>query len=230
MALTWATVEVSNVRSGSDFVPFGVSTSIGNSSDGSGFNVGPDGSVEPDGSEPNGDFSFGERHEPDLGALGAVSAGFGVVYLLGVAVLDARGRRGLATAAVLPGVVAMVDTVLFLSAKADNVVVAGLLSVAAGLFVGAVGAQSHRRFTVWVGAFGATVGVLLLTGKITDSTTGSGSNSHAGPVFGAVTIVFGAAMIIVAALAGRVLREPARGNDEPPAPAPDFLPPTPPVV
>ncbi|HEX4493289.1 MAG TPA: hypothetical protein VH914_18950 [Acidimicrobiia bacterium] len=223
MALTWATVEVSNVSTQTDF-PFGVSSSIGSSSaDGTILTPSPDGSFTSNGPAPENDFTFTGQQEPDVGALGVVSLAFGVVYLIGVAVLDARGHRGVATAAVLPGVVAMIDTVIFFGDKAGNVVVAGLLSIAAGLFVGAVGAQSHRRFTVWIGAFGATVGAVLLTGKIADSTTNSGSNSHVGSVFGAFTIVFGAAMVVVAALAARVLREPITGDG---APAP--VPPDPP--
>jgi len=114
----------------------------------------------------------------------------------------------------------MIDAVIFLGEKADNIVVSGLLSIAAGLAVGAVGATSHRRFTVWIGAFGATVGVIVLTAKIADSTTNSGSGSHPGAVFGAFTIAFGAAMVVVAALAGRVLHEPASGDEPPALPAP----------
>ena len=134
----------------------------------------------------------------------------------------------------IPAVVAMVDTVIFLSQKADNIVVAGLLSIAAGLSVGAVGAESHRRFMVWTGAFGATVGAVILTGKISDSATNSGSGSHAGSVFGAFTIVFGVAMILVAVLASRVLREPSTGDAPPlpprePATATAPPPPAPPV-
>jgi hypothetical protein len=231
MGLTWATIEVSNVNPRND-LPFGVPSSIGSgsSSDGAVLTPGLDGSFTSNGFGPESDFTYSQPREPDFGSLGIVSLAFGVVYLLGVAVLDSRGQRGVATAAVIPGVVAMIDTVIFFSTKANNVVVAGLLSVAAGLFVGAVGAQSHRRFTVWIGAFGATVGAVLLTGKITDSTTGSGSGSHAASVFGAFTILFGAAMVGVAVLAGRVLREPVGGDEprapEPPPPtAPDLSPP-----
>jgi hypothetical protein len=212
MGLTWATVEVADVSSNSNFL-FGMASPGRSSSVGNGFTVGPDGILTPDSSAPNGDFSFDQPREPNFGALGAVSVAFGVVYLVGVAVLDSRGQRGLATAAVIPGVVAMIDTVAFFGEKANNVVVAGLLSVAAGLFVGAVGAQSHRRFTVWIGAFGATVGALVLTFKITDSTTNSGNGSHAASVFGAFTILFGAAMVGVAVLAARALSEPAGGDD-----------------
>ena len=240
--LVWATIEVADLHANSDFL-FGVRSSIGRSDTGSdsgsgsgaeinGFTVGPDGSLTPNDSFTPGDsgsssgFEFGqpESHGPDYGALGEVSLGFGAVYLIGVAVLDARGRRGIATAVVIPAVVAMIDTVVFLSQKTDNIVVAGLLSLAAGLSVGAVGASARRRFMVWIGAFGATVGAVILTGKASDSAAGS-SNSHAGSVFGAFTIVFGVAMILVAVLAARVLHEPSTG-DAPSLPAPEPVPAT----
>jgi hypothetical protein len=243
MALTWATVEVADVNSAS-FNPFAPSfTFDGGSSSGDGITLptGPDGSFSPDtfpsgtdtvplGSDafppgtdlfpPGNDFTIGPRQDPNFGEIGAVSLAFGLVYLIGVALLDARGRRGIATAAVLPGVIAMVDAVTFFGLEAESVVVAGLLSVAAGLFVGTVGTQSHRRFTVWVGAFGATVGAVLLAGKVTDSTTGGGSNSHTASVYGAFAIVFGAAMVAVAVLVARLLREPETGDDQAPASTP----------
>ena len=231
MALTWATVEVADVNTVSR-VPFAPSFTLGSSSssgDPTTFTTNPDGSINPDSFPPSTDFTIG-RPEPNFGEIGGVSLGFGVVYLIGVALLDARGRRGIATAAVLPGVIAMVDAVTFFGAEAKSVVVAGLLSVAAGLFVGSVGTQSHRRFTVWIGAFGATVGAVLLAGKVTDSTT-SGGSSHTASVFGAFAIVFGAAMVVVAALVARLLREPETGDDpaaaSTPSPPSDPSPPTP---
>ena len=232
MALTWATVEVADVNTASR-LPFAPSFTIGGSSssgDGTTFTTNPDGSINPDSFPPSTDFTFGQPHEPNFGAIGGVSLAFGVVYLIGVAFLDARGRRGIATAAVLPGVIAMVDAVTFFGLEAKSVVVAGLLSVAAGLFVGSVGTHSHRRFTVWVGAFGATVGAVLLAGKVTDSTTSGGSNSHTASVFGAFAIVFGAAMVAVAALVARLLREPRTGDDRAAASTPSPpLPPPPPT-
>ena len=233
MALTWATVEVADANTASR-VPFAPSFTLGSSSSSGGsttFTTNPDGSINPDSIPPSTNFTIGQPHKPNFGEIGGVSVAFGVVYLIGVALLDARGRRGIATAAVLPGVVAMVDAVIFFGAEAKSVFVVGLLSVAAGLFVGSVGTQSHRRFTVWVGAFGATVGAVLLAGKVTDSTTSGGGNSHTVSVFGAFAIVFGAAMIAVAALVARLLREPQTGDDptaastpSPPSPPP---PPTP---
>lgn len=214
LALTWATVEVADVNTAT-LVPFAPSFTFGTGSSSSSttFTTNPDGSINPNSFPPSTDFTIGQPQKPNFGEIGEVSLAFGVVYLIGVALLDARGRRGIATAAVLPGVIAMVDAVTFLGVEAKSVVVAGLLSVAAGLFVGSVGTQSHRRFTVWVGAFGATVGAVLLAAKVTDSTTSGGSNSHTASVFGAFAIVFGAVMVAVAALVARLLREPETGED-----------------
>jgi uncharacterized membrane protein HdeD (DUF308 family) len=234
LALTWATVEVADANTASR-VPFAPSFTFGSGSSSGGsttFTTNPDGSINPDSFPPSTDFTIGQP-QPNFGEIGGVSLAFGVVYLFGVAFLDARGRRGIATAAVLPGVIAMVDAVAFFSAEAKSIVVAGLLSVAAGLFVGSVGTRSHRRFTVWVGAFGATVGAVLLAGKVTDSTTSGGSNSHTAAVFGAFAIVFGAAMVAVAALVARLLREPETGDDRAaastPSPPSDPSPPPPPT-
>jgi hypothetical protein len=229
MALTWATVEVADANTASrlPFTPSFTFDSGSRSGDSTTFTTNPDGSINPDSFPPSTDFTIGPQ-EPNFGEIGVVSLAFGVVYLIGVALLDARGRRGIATAAVLPGVIAMVDAVIFFGEEAKSLVVAGLLSVAAGLFVGLVGTQSHRRFTVWVGAFGATVGAVLLAGKITDSTTGGGSNSHTASVFGAFAIVFGAAMVAVAVLVARLLREPEAGDDRAAASTPSNPSPPPP--
>jgi hypothetical protein len=99
--------------------------------------------------------------------------------------------------------------------ESSNVVVAGLLSVTAGLFLGSVGTQSHRRFTVWTGAFIATVGALILTGKITDSAVSDGNGENAATIFGLCTIAFGGLMVGVAFLVARLLREPPTGDDDP---------------
>jgi hypothetical protein len=228
MGLIWATAEVGDANTVR--LPFATSFTFdgrSRSSAGSTFTTNPDGSINPDSFPPSTELTVGQPRQPNYGELGGVALAFGVVSLIGVAFLDTRGRRGIATAAVLPGILAMLEAVSFLSAEAKSVVVAGLLSVAAGLFVGAVGTRSHRRFTVWVGAFGATVGAVVLAGKVTDSATSGGSNSHAASVFGAFAIVFGAAMVGVAALVARLLREPKTGDDPAAASAPSGPPPPP---
>src|SRR5262249_6128586 len=136
-----------------------------------------------------------ESREPNWGQMGIVAAAFAAVYLLGVALFDARGYRGVAVAAVLPGVIALVLAVIFFSVESSNVTVAGLASVAAGLFCGTVGTQAHRRFMVWTGAFFATVGALILTGKIADTATTDANGDNAATIFGLCTIGFGALMI-----------------------------------
>ncbi|MDQ1520192.1 MAG: hypothetical protein QOI55_1265 [Actinomycetota bacterium] len=208
LAFSWALTEVADVGSAPFFVPpFASSFSSSlDSSSGSGT------TQFGDSTAPSPFVT--ETSKPNWGEMGGVAGGFAAVYLLGVVLLDARGRRGIATAAVLPGVVALVLAVVFLGTEAKSVVVAGLLSVTAGLFCGSVGAQSHRRFTVWTGAFLATVGALLLTGKIADAATNDSNGDNAATIFGLCTIAFGAVMVGVALLVGRVLREPPTGDDE----------------
>jgi hypothetical protein len=224
LGLTWATVEVADVNLGS-LSPFPVTSSAsasGSIGAGSSVTYSSNDTLPADGTYPT---TFRRPSKPNWGQLGGVSLAFAAVYLLGVAVLDARGRRGLATAAVLPGVIALVAAIVFFSAQARSLWVTGLVSVAAGLFCGSVGAQAHRRFTVWTGAFISTVGALFLTGKIADSTTNNSGagNSHTATVFGLFTIIFGVVMIVVAMLVARLLRESMQGDAAvPPSTAPTF--------
>jgi hypothetical protein len=217
LAFSWALAEVADFSS---FSPFPIVTSVDSSSGATLDSITGDSIV--------GDDSFTESpftadlsspsdgpDEPNWGELGIVAAVFGVVYLLAVALLDARGRAGTATAFVVPGVVAISLAVYFFGVEANNAAVAGAVSVAAGLFCGAVGTQSHRRFTVWTGAFLATIGAALLAGQLTSSTVDDG-DANGATVFGITAIVFGAAMVAVAIVTARFLREPTDGDDEPP--------------
>ncbi len=223
LAFTWALVEVADVPS---FFPVPSITSfesgpsfgsdapsiIGDDT----FDESPFGDDTFDESPFDDDFSsFDEPGEPNWGALGVVAAVFGVAYLLAVAMLDGRARAGTATAFVVPGVIALVLAIYFFGLGANNAAVAGAASVAAGLFCGAVGTQSHRRFTVWTGAFLATLGAVLFAGQITDSAIDDGGE-HGAVVFGVTAIAFGAAMVVVASGTARLLREPIDGDDEPP--------------
>jgi hypothetical protein len=134
------------------------------------------------------------------------------VYLLAVALLDTRGKRGLATSFVVPGVLALVNAVSYLSVEAESVYAAGALSVVAGLFCGTVGTRGTRRFTVWAGALFATVGAVLFAGQITESTVSDRGDN--GPLtFGLFALLFGAVMIGVALVVARLLREPPEGDD-----------------
>jgi hypothetical protein len=219
LAFTWALAEVADFSS---FSPFPITTSIESSSGTTIDSITP-GSIDD---SLNGDSfseqpftddsssSFDAPDEPNWGELGIVAAIFGVAYLLAVALLDARGRSGTSTAFVAPGVVALIFAIYFFATEANNAAVAGAVSVAAGLFCGAVGTQSHRRFTVWTGAFLATIGAALLAGQLTSSTVDSGDDNGA-TVFGITAIVFGAVMVAVAFVTARFLREPVDGDDEP---------------
>jgi hypothetical protein len=224
LAFSWAMAEVADVTP-TDVVPTPIVPNFGSSGSGTidDFTTGDDFSDDT-GDVFDDSFASVDDNEPNWGQLGVVATGFALVYLVGVAVLDARGRRGLATAMVLPGVIALVTAIEMFSAEANNVVVTGLVSLAAGLFCGSVGAQSHRRFMVWTGAFLATVGAIVLSFKVTDSTVGGDDPSdNAATIFGAITIAFGVVMVAVGALVGRLLREPPRGDDPPDANEPASL-------
>jgi hypothetical protein len=153
-------------------------------------------------------YSYSDIRQPNFGEMAAVGAIFGIGYLFALLALDRRGRHGLATAFVVPGVIALAVAVIFFGAEAENAAVAGIVSVAAGLFIGSVGAQSQRRFTVWTGAFFATVGALLVAGEISSDAVGD-DNDGEGVVFGVITIAFGVVMTVIATFVARLLSEPA---------------------
>jgi hypothetical protein len=232
LLFVWVEVEVTDIPVVDAFFdPFGVATEFDGGAES--FD-----SFDEPGEDPFGEDSFGddpfpedpfgetpldetpfadptEIEDPNWGEQGAVAGMFAVVYLLAVAVLDNRGRHGIATAFVLPGIVALSYAVSALGSEADSVYVGALLSVAAGLFAGAVGARTHRRFTVWWGAFFATVGALLFAGQITDDTAGGDDGDNIATVFGLLAVVFGLVMVTLALAVRQVLGEPAAGDDEP---------------
>lgn len=134
-----------------------------------------------------GDFSFdpfGQGEGSPFGSsfsdLGAVSLGFGTVYLLVTFPLERRGYHGIATPFVPAGIVALVAGVALLSPdlEADGT---GALLVALGTglaLVGAIGWQ--RRFSMWLGGIGVFVGASTLLGNNAhDSATALGIASIA---------------------------------------------------
>ena len=214
VALAWGLTEVADIGTPFGFRPFATSIQSGS---GSSTDFG-DSTLGDSTIETPPLVTQSSSREPNWGEMGAVAAGFAAVYLIGVALLDVRGRRGVAVAGVLPGVIALVLAVIFFGTESSNVTVAGLASVAAGLFCGSVGTVAHRRFAVWTGAFLATVGALLLTGKIANSATTDSNGDRAATIFGLCTVGFGALMIGVALVLARVLHEPPNGDDLRPRP------------
>lgn len=157
-------------------------------------------------------YSPSEAEEPDWGAIGVASLLVAGVYWGAVALLDRRGMHGVATAAIVPAALALPFGLVMLGVELEEVVVIGLVTVAAGVLVGWSGIAGRRRFTVWFGAFVATVGVLLVSGDITDRSLGD-DGENLGIVFGVIAMAFGAAAAAGAVYLGRALGEPEHGDD-----------------
>ncbi len=83
--------------------------------------------------------------------IGGMSAAIAVIYLGGLALLDRRGLRGLATAFVLPGVLALATGVSALGDASNHAWIGGILALAAGVGLGLIGQGTQRRFTAWTG-------------------------------------------------------------------------------
>jgi hypothetical protein len=152
-----------------------------------------------------------EAEEPDWGAVGIASLLVAGTYWAGVALLDRRGMQGVATAAIVPATLALPFGLVMLGVELEEIVAIGVLTSAAGVLVGWSGIAGRRRFTVWFGAFVATVGVLLVAGDVTDRTIGD-DDENGGVIFGVIAMAFGAAAAAGAVFLGRALGEPEHGD------------------
>jgi hypothetical protein len=166
--------------------------------------------------------------QPDFTTIGILSLLFAAGYYGAALVLDRSDREGLGTPFIAAGVVPLVVGVASLADEIEQVGV-GILSIALGLALAAIGANGLRRFTTWLGAGGVVFGLLLLIDEaVGDSATGSGI----------AAIIVGAAVVFGAQLLAEVINEPDEiadtdGDDpyapsgfEPPPPSPPTAPPT----
>ncbi|HEV7526318.1 MAG TPA: hypothetical protein VGP92_15215 [Acidimicrobiia bacterium] len=161
--------------------------------------------------------------------IGIVSALFGVIYLGAVFVLDRVRWRGLATAFVVPGFLALVTGTQSLGNAAHHAWVGGGLTLVAGLFIGVVGDRTGRRFTTWVGGVTVALGALVIaldTAHISRSVNG-GNVKLAGP--GLIVLGFGAGLVALGLVIAHLLRHPTNLPPEvsplpppPPDPAPSW--------
>jgi hypothetical protein len=147
--------------------------------------------------------------------IGLVSTLFGVLYLGALYVLDRSGWRGLATAFVVPGVVALVTGMQSLGNASHHVWGAGLLTFIAGLFIGLIGDRTGRRFTTWAGAVAAALGGLTVALDLSHVTHAlNGENVKlAGP--GLIVVGFGIGLAAAGTLIAYVL---GNGPSGPPPP------------
>jgi hypothetical protein len=163
--------------------------------------------------------------------IGLVSVFFGVLYLGALFVLDRAGWRGLATAFVVPGVIAMVSGTQSLGNAAHHAWAAGLLTFAAGIAIGGIGDRTRRRFTTWAGAVIAAVGALTiaLDASHVSHSVRNGEVKLAGP--GLVVVLFGVGLAGIAFVVAHFLGDgpapPVNVPQYPDGPAPPPEPPPP---
>jgi hypothetical protein len=173
--------------------------------------------------------------------IGLVSVLFGVGYLGALYVLDRKRWNGVATAFVIPGVVALTTGTQSLGNAAHHAWAGGAMTFVAGLFIGVIGDRTGRRFTTWTGGIVAALGgltVALDSAHITQAAR-NGDVKLAGP--GLIVVSFGIGLIATAFIIGQIMRRPSapppddleaeRGpgpEAAPPAPAFDTAPPWPP--
>jgi hypothetical protein len=147
-----------------------------------------------------------DEGEPPI-APAVVSILFGILYLLGAAVLDRWRLARLASAVVAVGAPVLAFGVLFVGPRHGGTAV-GIAAVALGLFLLALGIGGEgRRFSAWAGA-----GVLAggAVGAVADSFEGPGSGDAV------AMLVIGAALVAAGWLVSDlerpdgVLREPGR--------------------
>ena len=108
------------------------------------------------------------------GTVAAVTLAFGLVYYLLAALLDRAGRGGIAIALLYPAFVATAAGIA-LAANDFGQIGTGVTLVVVGLLVSLYGGRFGRRFTTWVWAAAAALGVVVIVAKLgTDRYTAIG--------------------------------------------------------
>jgi len=154
-------------------------------------------SLSTNGGGLNGPF-FGLRTAPDPHTLGSITLVLAVASLVAGAVLDRRGRAGMATPFMFVGLVQLAIGVALFSDDLKEPG-EGLAAVLLGLAVIWMGALAGRRLTTWTGAAAVWLGVVLLIDDVVgDSAT----------VVGVVAMVSGVALVAVAHVVSSAWREP----------------------
>ncbi len=144
--------------------------------------------------------------------IGLVSALFGVAYLGALYLLDRAGWRGLATAFVVPGFVALVTGAQSLGEAAHHAWATGAFTFVAGLVIGVVGDRTGRRFTTWAGGLTVALGGLTvaLDAAHISHAVSNGNVKLAGP--GLIVMAFGVGLVALAFVIAQLLRHPGGGG------------------
>ena len=89
----------------------------------------------------------------------------------------------------------------------------GLLAMAAGFVLGAVGFLSRRRFTTWFGGFLASVGAIVIAGDVSPLEDAADSDSPDLISSGLIVALFGVIVVAIAFLVARLQRAAGGSTD-----------------
>jgi hypothetical protein len=156
--------------------------------------------------------------------IGLVSLLFGIVYVGTLWAFDRRRWRGLGTAFVIPGLLALFTGTEVLGNAADHLWVGGLLTLVAGIAFALVGDLGGRRFTAWAGGIFAAFGVYTVAADITNFKKSFGADPNLSrPAF--ITIGFGIGLValawVIASARSQIDGPGTRGGSSPLGPPPD---------
>ena len=169
---------------------------------------------------PGSRSGFGTGFDDKSLEIGLLSLVLGLAYVGALLSCDRRRWRGLGTAFVLPGLLALFTGTEVLGNAAHHLWVGGLLTFAAGVVFALVGDSGGRRFTTWAGGAFAALGVYTFAGDVTnfeDSFDLEPKLVRPALIF----IAFGIALVALAwFIAWTRSRYPGSGGSEPPAAPP----------
>ena len=156
-------------------------------------------------------------HDKSL-EIGIVSLLFGIAYVGALWAFDRRRRRGLGTALVIPGLLALFTGTEVLGNAAHHLWVGGLLTFVAGVGFALVGDIGGRRFTTWAGGAFIALGVYTFAGDVTNFQQSFSATNVKLVRPALITIAFGAGLVVFAwVIALLRARYPGSTGSAPPA-------------
>jgi hypothetical protein len=183
-----------------------------------------DGNITPFDGLPGSGAGFGTGVDDKSLEIGLLSLLLGLAYVGALLTCDRRRWRGLGTAFVLPGLLALFTGTEVLGNAANHLWVGGLLTFVAGVGFALVGDFGGRRFTTWAGGAFAALGVYTFAGDVTNfDDSFDFEPTLVRPAL--ITIAFGIALVALAwFIASFRSRYPRTGGSEPPAAPPPVQP------